>query len=181
MPGSWLMPLPMILKFSLNKHLLSTTSAHCALAIQVLRVSVDESQFTGWDYKVKECVLRTRTILSVISSINKNKSTHKITNVNSGPAVLWCLGSAKDREEGISQVPALISSSCSKSVPRKNLNWRRMTNRKHAPVLCMLELDSVAHWSLAKIPACSPCEDGRTPMVGVLLPWPPMTMNQQEA
>lgn len=50
------MPLPMILKFSLNKHLLSTTSAHCALDIQVPRVSVDESEFIGWDYKVKECV-----------------------------------------------------------------------------------------------------------------------------
>ena len=114
----------MILRFSLNKHLLNTSSSHCALAIQVPRVSVDESEFTGWDDKVQGCVRRTRTILNVISSTTKNKNTHKMINATSNPAVLWrCLGSAKDREEGISQAPALMSPHCSNSVPGKNLHW----------------------------------------------------------
>lgn len=119
-PVSWL-----ILRFSLNKHLLNISSA---LAIQVPRVSVDESEFTGGDDKVKECVLRTRTILNVISSTTKNKSTYKMINATSEPAVLWrCLGSAKDREEGISQAPALMSPHCSNSVPGKNLHWMEKT------------------------------------------------------
>lgn len=116
----------MILRFSLDKHLLNTSSAHCTLAIQVPRESMDESEFTGWDYKVKECVLGTRTILNVISSTTKNKSTQKMINATSEPAVLQrCLGSAKDRAEGISQAPALMSPHCSNSVSGKNLQWMK--------------------------------------------------------
>lgn len=79
-------------------------------------------------YKVKECVLGTRTILNVISSTTKNKSTQKMINATSEPAVLQrCLGSAKDRAEGISQAPALMSPHCSNSVSGKNLHWMEET------------------------------------------------------